>query len=265
MKLETPLIAGLFLMINRLFHRIRFTILKKRIEKNPYIGERDFDGTYLYKKGDYSIRYRIRNIEGKESIEWISEKRRLSPYEEKMRRIRERFFDFWCYQRWLVFFRPLIFFLLLISLFILYFGFMETQKTKVERFKWIVASVVGVSPQEIQYIGDGWLEISAQRRTAVDRIYEPVQYRFNPFRWLFSSEAGFTTRWRGEPYRHVTHPIVYNERGEIWINKEGTWQHGKISDKTIKWDKPQGTGIRAGKVTGHEISTEDEELYIPDK
>lgn len=249
-----------------MFHRIRFVILKKKIEKNPHLGNKDIDGTYDYKQGNYRIKYRIiKQPQGQESIEWISERRRLSAYEERIKRIRQSLFNFWHYQGWLVFFRPPILFLLLTSILLFYFGLMESRKTKMERFKWIVASVAGVNSQEIQYIGDGWLEISTQRKTAVDRINEPVRYSFNPLRWLFSSEAGFVTRWRERPYYHATHPIVYNEKGEVWINKEGTWRHGRISGKTINWDVPQGTGIRAGKVTGHEISTEEQKLHISDE
>ena len=253
-------------MILHLFHKIRFAVLKRRIEKNHCLGKENVDGSYDYKQGSYDIRYRIiKQISGEESIEWILERRRLTPSEGGKSRIGKAFFNFWHYQGWLIFFRPQIIFLLLISILIFYFGLIETQKTKVERFKWIVASVVGISPQQIEYIGDGSLEISTQRKTAVDRINEPIRYTFNPFRWLFSSEAGFVTRWRGEPYGYATHPVVYNERGEVWINNESEWQHGNISGKTIKWDIPQGTGIRAGKVTGDEISTKEDKLRIEDK
>lgn len=253
-------------MITHIYHKIRFAILKKKIKKNPYTGKEDIDGTYDYKQGNYSIRYRIVKLpQGKETIRWISQRRRLSAYEEGTKRLKQRLFQFWHYQGWLIFFRPPVLFLLIISFFLLYFGLIETQKTKVERYKWIVASVTGVSPSQIQYIGDGWLQIFGQRKTAVDKISEPIRYKVNPFRWLFSSEAGFISRWRGEPYGYVTYPVVYNERGEVWLNKEGTWRHGKISGKTVKWDTPQGTGIRAGRVTEHEISTQDKKLYIPDK
>ena len=253
-------------MITHLFHKIRFAILKKKIKENPRVGEEDVNGIYDYKEGGYGIRYRIiKQTQGKVSIDWVSQRRHVTAYEERVKGIKRGLFKFWYYQGWLAFFRPPIFFLLLASIVIFYFGLIETTKTKMDRFRWIVASVVGVSPQEIQYIGDGWLEISTQRRTAVDRINEPVKYTFNPFKWFFSSEAGFVTRWRGRPYQYATHPIVYNERGEVWLNKEGTWRQGKIVGKEIKWDIPQGTGIRAGKVTGHEISTQDKKFYIPDK
>jgi len=143
-----------------------------------------------------------------------------------------------------------------------YFGLLETHKSRIDAFKWVVASVAGIDPGKIQYIGGGWIEISTERKTAVDKIHEPVKYTFNPFSWLFSPEIIFVSRWRGKPYGYATHPVVYNERGEVWINKEGAWRYGKVSGKDIKWDIPQGTGIRAGKVSGHEIQRK---LYTPDK
>lgn len=257
---------GYFFMIMHLYHKVRFAILKKKIKKNPHIGRENIDGTYDYKQGSYGIRYYItKEASGRESIQWVSRRYRLSAYEQGIKGIKGSLFKFWHYQGWLSFLRPPIIFLLFTSMVIFYFGLMEIQRTKAERFKWIVASVVGISPQQIEYIGDGWLDISGQRRTAVDRIYEPIRYRVNPFRWLFSSEAGFITRWRGEPYGYAAYPVVYNERGDIWINKQDKWRHGNISGNTIEWDIPQGTGIRAGKVTGHEIPTEDKKLYIRDK
>ena len=253
-------------MFMHIFQKIRFAILKKRIKKNPFIGKEETNGLYDYRQGGYSISYRIiKENSGKKSIEWISLRRRLGSYEKGRRKISKTLFNFWRYQGWLIFFRPPIIFLLITSIVIFYFGLIETEKTKVERFKWIVASVIGVNSQQIEYIGDGSLEISAQRKTAVDRIYEPIRYTFSPLRWLFSSEAVFVTRWRGEPYGYATHPVVYNERGDVWINKQDKWRHGNISGNTVKWDIPQGTGIREGKVTEHEISTQDKKRRIEDK
>lgn len=253
-------------MISHLYHKIKFVILERKINKNPHIGKEDVYGIYDYKEGPYGVRYRIVKLpQGIESIQWVSERRHLSAYEEREKRIRHRLFRFWRYQGWLIFFRPPILFLLLISIFIFYFGLMERQEVKIERYKLIVASVVGVNPKQIQYIDDGWLEISSKRETVVDKVYEPIRYSFNPVRWIFSSQAGFISRWRGETYGYVTHPLVYNEKGEVWLNKEGTWRHGKITGKAVEWDLRQGTGIRAGKIAGHDISTKDKKLYIFDK
>ncbi len=187
---------------------------------------------------------------------------RLGPYEEKIRRIKKTFFKFWHYRGWLLLFHPPTVFFLIIGFLIFYFGLLETQKSRAEKFRWIIASVARIDPSQVQYIGRGWLEISAERKTAVDNIYEPVKYTFNPFAWIFSLDVAFIRRWRGEPYGYATHPVIYNESGEVWINKEGTWRYGKISGKAINWDMPQGSGIRAGKVSGHEIQ---KKLRIEDK
>lgn len=246
-----------------MIHGIRFAILKKRIKNNPYIGKEDSDGTHVYKKGHYSIRYRIINLpEGKVGVEWVSQKRRYSAYEEKVRRIKKGLFDFWYYQRWSIFFRPPIIFILIAVILLFYFKVMSTREINAERLKWIVASVIGISPEDIQYIGDGWLEISGQRKRE-DGVSEPIKYTFNPLRWLFFSEGGVLTRWRGEPFGYATHSVVFNDRGDVWIKKKDTpWQHGIISGETIKWDTPVGSS----KVTEQEkISTEDKKLRVIDK
>lgn len=252
-------------MFIHLFHEKKFAILKKRIKINPYLGQEYTDGTYEYKRGNYRLRYRILNGPANQKyVEWISEKRRLNSYEEAIRKISKSLFNFFCYQKWLIFFRPPVIYFLIISSVMVYFGLIETQKTKIGRLRWVIASLSGVSVQDIEYIGDGWLQISAQRKTAVDRIHEPVKYTISPLRWLFVDDAGFVGRWRGQEYQYVTHPVVYNERGDVWLNKDNSWRHGVINGRTIHWDLPQGTGIRTGKVIGHEISSQSQKLFVGD-
>ncbi len=249
--------------ITHLYHKIRFAILRRRIKKNPYIGQEESGGTYLYKKDGYSISYRIIKLsDGRVEIEWVSHKRRISAHEEKIKRLRQGFLDFWHYQKWLFFFRPSILLILVVSILLFYSEVMETQETKITRFKGIVASVIGMDTQDIQYIGDGWLEISAKRKRTQDNVYEPIKYSFNPLRWLFFSEGGFLRRWRGEPYGYATHPLVYNERGDVWMNKNGIWEHGRIVGENLEWDRPVGSA----KVVEQEIlSREDKKLRVIDK
>lgn len=259
--------------ITHLYHEIVFAVLRRKIKKDPYIGEEAGDGTYLYTKGIYSINYRIAKLtDGRVSIEWVSHKRRLRPYEEKIKRTKKGFFDFWIYQKWAVFLRPSILLVLAVSIFLFYSELIETQETKALRLKWVIASVVGINPKDIQYIGAGQLEITGQRKRRVDAIsgqtgyaYEPVKYAFNPLSWLFSSE-GIIKRWRSEAGGgYATHPVVYNDSGDVWLKKQDTWEHGKISDSNIKWDTPQVTGMSIRKTPGHEISVEDKKLKIIDK
>lgn len=251
-------------MVTHLFYKIRFAVLKKKIKSNPYIGEADIDGTYLYRQDGYSIRYRIIKLpSGKTDIEWLSLKRRFSAYEEMTRKLRKEFFDFWHYQKWFMLFRPSFFLFLIVGVIILYSEVIETQEAKTNRFKWLIASAIGISTKDIQYIGDGRLEISGQRQRQQDGINEPIKYSFNPLRWLFSSEEGLLTRWRGEPFGYTTHSVVFNDRGDVWIRKEDTpWQHGIISGENIKWDKPVGSS----KVREQQKATlEDKRLNIEDE
>ena len=137
----------------------------------------------------------------------------------------------------------------------------------------MIASIIGINPKDIQYVGDGWLEISGQRRRIEEKVneppkyvYEPIKYAFNPFRWFFSSETGFIKRWRSESGGgYATHPVVYNARGDIWIRKKDNWEHGRVSGENIKWDTPQVTGFNLRKATGHEMSIQDKKLKIIDK
>ena len=253
-------------MITRLLHILKFKSLRKKIKKNPALGKLDTDTVYLYREGLYVLKYRImKDALGKEDVEWISQKRYLNSFEEWIKRISKNFFKFCHYQSWFIFLKPFSLVFAVISIFVFYFGFVEARKTKIERFKWIIASVIQANPEQIEYIGDGWLQISSQRKTAVDKKREPIKYMFNPLRLFFSGGQDFLTRWRGKPFGYATHPIVYNEFGEVWIYKGGSWQSGRVNANTINWDTPQGTGIRKGKVTGHDIVSENSKLEIKDK
>lgn len=253
----------LILLAHSFFVRFKFFALKKKIKNNPLIGKNDFGNKYYYKEGGYAVGYKIGGAStGIKTVDWLFLKRRLTFLEEKILNIRRFINNFFLYQRWTVIFQPSVILLLIGSMIIFYFGFVETQNTRVERLKWVVALAAGVNPSQIQYVGNGWLEVSGQRKTRVDRISEPIRYTFNPFRWFFSREEGFVTRWRGENFGYVTHPVAFNEKGDVWINKEGTWRHGRFTnDRTVEWDTPQGTR----KVTDQEISTPDKKLYIRDE
>lgn len=253
-------------MITRLFHILKFKNLSNKIKKNPSLGKLDSDAIYLYREGLYALKYRIvKDASGKEDVEWISQKRYLNTYEEWTRRISKNLFKFWHYQGWLIFFRAPIVFLIIISAIIFYFGILETQKIKVARLKWVIAKATGASPEQIEYIDNGWLEINSERKTAADKKREPIKYKINPFMFLFPRGESLIYRSRGEPFGSITQPIVYNEFGDIWIYNKGSWQHGKISGNTISWLEPQGTGIRRDKVFGHETIKKKKRLEVEDK
>jgi hypothetical protein len=241
--------------------------LQAKIKKNPLIGIKQKDNNYYYNEKGYTIGYRINESSaGIKKIERVFLKRRLTFFEKNILEIRRLLSKFFLYRRWGILLHPLVLFLVVSSMAIFYFGLVETQKARVERLKLIASSIIGASPNQIEYIGDGWLEISALRKTSGDNISEPIKYTVNPFLWFFSSQEGVVTRWQNNTKKYVSQPVVYNERGDVWVNNEGTWRSGRFTNnRTIEWDQPQGTGIRSGKVTGHEISSQDKELYISDK
>jgi hypothetical protein len=241
--------------------------LQKKIKRNPLLGIKQNDNNYYYSENGYTLGYRIRESPaGVKKMERVFLKRRLTFFEKNILDIRRILNKFFLYRRWGILFHPLVLFLLLSSMVIFYFGLVETEKTRAERLKLVVSSIIGASTDQIEYIGDGTLAISAQRKTAVDGISEPIKYTFNPWMWFFSADEGVVTRWQNKTKKYISHPVVYNERGDVWINKEGAWRSGKINnDKTVAWDEPQGSGIRTNRVTGHEISTQGKELSISDQ
>ena len=82
--------------------------------------------------------------------------------------------------------------------------------------------------------------------------------------WFTFKDEGYVERWRGEPYGHAVHPVKYDDYGNIWLKKDGRWVQGRISKGAVSWEAPQGTGVRTGKVVGHDLrfirklSTDDE-------
>ena len=260
--------------ITHFYHKMVFAALRRRIKKDPYIGQDSGSGVYLLERDGYSIGYRIgRSPGGKVSIEWVSQKRRLSAYEEKIRRAKRGFFDFWNYQKWLVFLRPAVLIFLAVGILFFYSELIETQETKMARIKWVIAAASGIAAKDIQYIGDGRLEISGRRRRTVERmneppqyVYEPIKYTFNPLRWLFSSDKGFIKIWRnGYGGGYARCPVVYNDGADVWYNNNGAWEHGMLSGGAIKWDRPQATGTGIRKTSGQEISVDDGQLKVVDK
>lgn len=77
-------------------------------------------------------------------------------------------------------------------------------------------------------------------------------------------DESYITRWRGKQYGYVDHPVKYDDYRNIWLEKEGKWISGKIYKDAVYWQEPQGTGIKAGKVLGHELRLKDE-FSIDDK
>ena len=247
--------------------KINIWRMKNKIRVRPFIGVRDPDGTFQYKKGRITIRYAItasKAPNNKNIPHWISIKIRTSFYANSLRKSANEFTDFWRYQKWLVFFRPSSLITLMLIGLIIYTGAVELQPGKGYLTRWLVSRATGISPSEIEYRGDGWIKIYGIRTAAVDRAREPFSYNVNVFRWLVFNDTGSVTRDRGKEYGPVTHEIGYDESGQAYIKKEGTWRKGEI-ENGIKWDKPQGAGIREGKIKGETIESTGDKIRIRDR
>lgn len=241
--------------------------MKNKIRVRPFIGVRDPDGTFQYKEGRITIKYEITppKAPNKKNIpRWISVKIRTSFYANRLRKLADEFMDFWHYQKWLIFFHPLSLTVLMFIGLIIYAGAVEVQPGKGYLTRWLVSCATGISPSEIEYHGDGWIKIYGIRTTAVDREREPFSYNVNVFRWLVFNDSGSITRRRDAEYGPVTHQLGYDENDQIYLKKEGKWQKGEI-ENGIKWDRPQGTGIRKGKVKGETIESTEGKVQIRDK
>lgn len=247
--------------------KINIWRMKNKIRVRPFIGVRDPDGTFQYKEGGITIRYAITapKAPNKKNIpRWISIKIRASFYANSLRKLANEFTDFWRYQKWLIFFRPSSLITLMFIGLIIYTGAVELQPGKGYLTRWLVSRAIGVSPDEVEYEGGGWIKIFGVRTTAVDRAHEPFSYNVNIFRWLVFNDTGSITRHGDPEYGSVTYPLVYDESGQVYIKKEGKWQKGEI-ENGVKWDRPQGTGIRKEKVKGETIESTGGKVQIRDK
>jgi len=241
--------------------------MKNKIRVRPFIGVRDSDGTFQYKEGRITIRYTIipPTAPNKKNIpHWISVKIRTSFYANSLRKSADEFMDFWRYQKWLIFFRPSSLIILMLIGLIIYTGAVELQPGKGYLTRWLVSRATGISTSEIEYRGDGWIKIYGVRTTAVNREREPFSYNVNVFGWLVFNDAGSITRRRDAEYGPVTHQLEYDENGQVYLGREGKWQQGEI-ENGVKWDKPQGTGTREGKIKGETIKSTGEKIRVRDR
>lgn len=222
------------------------------------------DGSYDYKLAGYTMNYRIKESgAGVKTVEWISLKRRLSFLERNFKKIEKTLNNFFLYHRWSVLFQPLVVVVLIASLIIFYFGIRENSLKRIERFKWVVAQIAGVSPESIEYRGEGWFKISGQRRT-LEKETKPVIISFNPLSWLFFPDTANVSNWSKKLDRYITYPIAMSDSGDVWLDKRDSQIHGKVIGNKIIWDEPQRTGI-SQEVSGHRIAIEDGQLKFIDE
>ena len=248
--------------------KIKIWGMKKKIMANPFIGTKDEDGMFQYKEGRFTIKYAIsyaKTPEAKNIPQWISVKIKRPFHKNIIKKMGEELADFWHYQKWLILFHPSTIAVLIFIGVIVYFGAIEFQPGKGYITRWLASRAIGVSPDAIEYKGDGWISVSGDRITAVDRKREPFCYDVNFFRWLVFNDAGSVRRYREQEYGSVIHPVGYDDTGEVYLKKESKLQRGEIKEGAVEWDKAQGTGIRKGKVKGHVIETTEGKLEVRDK
>lgn len=241
--------------------------MKNKIRVRPFIGAREPDGTFQYKEGGITIRYAITAPKApnrKDIPRWISVKIRTSFHANRLRKSADEFRDFWRYQKWLIFFRPSSLMILIFIGLIVYTGAVELQPGKGYLTRWFVSRATGISPSEIEYRGDGWIKIYGVRTTAVDREREPFSYNVNVFGWLVFNDAGSITRRRDTEYGPVTHQLKYDEN-EVYLKKESIWRKGEIEKNRVKWDGPQGTGTRKGKIKSETVENTQDKLKLRDR
>ncbi len=239
---------------------LRIFRLKNKIKNNPLIGIKQEDNSYYYKGKGYTISYRIKeSFAGIKIVEWLTLKRRLTTFEEKVLNLKRALDNFFLYQRWITLFRPLVVIVLVASLIIFYLG-MEQSFKRIEHFKWIAAQITGVSPESISYAGEGWFKIFGQRGSK-DREVEPITISFNPLRWLFFSDTANVSRWSEKSNKYITYPVTINDKGDVWLGKKSGQIHGNALGDKVVWDEPQG--VR--EVPGHRIAIEDGKLKIFDE
>jgi len=249
----------LILFSQRPLADIKISRLKNKIKKSPFIGVKEYDGSYYYKEKGYTINYRIQESPaGTKTVEWISLKRRLTFLEKKTLEIKRGLNNFFLYQRWFTVFRPSVVIILIISLAIFYFGIMEHSLKRMRHFKWVVARISGISPESIGYTGGGWFKISGQRRSS-DRVTEPVTISFNLLGWIFFPNTANVNLWSEKLKQYIIYPVSINDKGDVWLGKGGEI-HGRVLGDRISWDEPLSR-----RVSGHHITIEDGKLKIIDE
>lgn len=248
-------------LLTIIFDKINYRKLKHIIERNPHIGLEGKDANFIYKQGKFTLKYRVISLEineAKKRIELIYAKKKLWPCEEKFIRFKKGISEFLIYHEWMHLFKLPVFSLLLISISIFYFVLVEPQIYKDYRLRWVVSHMLRIDIKNVEIKPGGWVKIWGSRRMAVDQQTESISYNVNLSEWFTHLDEGYITRWRGKQYGYVDHSLKYDDYGNIWLEKEGKWIAGKINKGALDWEEPQGTGIRAGKVLGHQLHLKDE-------
>ncbi|MDD5679888.1 MAG: hypothetical protein PHI59_01440 [Candidatus Omnitrophica bacterium] len=257
----------------RIFDGIWHIKLSNIVKRNPAVGLEDKDGSFTYKQGAFTVRYRVISSSiaaqtGKVEIDYI--KKDLQRYERRFIRFKRKVSKFWLYRRWTNFLKPAALFLLLLTILLPYYILFEPQTDKEYRLRWFISKALGVSMKDVVIGPDGWLIISATRITAGDEQNEPISFNVDLIKWLTFQDDIYVIRDRGVvenyDYGYVIYPVKYYGSGSLMLEKDGKWIEGTVyrGDKVI-WEEAQGTGIRAGAVHEQRVDLESDKILIHDK
>ena len=248
-------------VITRIYAKIIFDGLKSKIKINPKIGIEDKDGDFVLQRGRYTIKYRMISLGDdprRNTIKLIMMRIKLMGYEREINDFERSLRRFWAKREWAAFLVPKVFFILFAVILVLYFGVFESQSVKADQFGWIISKILRMDKGRVTIKPDGWIMISGQRLTAVDKKLEDVSYNVNLFDWATFKDSGYIARDRGvvegKDYGHTEYPVRYGDDGRIRLEKDGKWIRGNSDANGIgmEWKKAQGTGIRKGQVLGDE-------------
>lgn len=241
--------------------------MQEKVERNPYLGVKAPDGTYTCHSGPYRAKYRILASPGESgeraSIEWISWKRRVRWRERKLASLRKFRLDFFHHQGWHSLLRLETGGILIILAAVLYVSVFEPQASKARRVEWLVARASGAPLDQVEYAGDGWVQVRGLRTRINDQHVEGTAYYVNPLRWITFRPSTYVVRNRGMPYWDAIHPIDTEYRGKIWLFKENKWHEAGVTDKGLEWKEPEGTHPII-KFTVQQLPWQGEDSHLTD-
>ena len=256
-------LGGVALLILSLIAIIELAIrifekLENIIKSSPNIGVRGDDGNFVFQKGRFTMKYRLVNPDGEsgqKKIELVAMKTRLMGYEREINNFKMDIRRFW--DRGLIFSVSRLFLFLFPVILIFYLAVFEPDFVKINRLRGIISNMLNINREKVGMKSDGWVTISGERLTAVDKKREDVSYHVSLYDWLIGKDAGYIFRDRGvvqnHDYGHVIYPVSENN-GNINMEKDGKLIHGRSDwfGTGMNWDNVQGTGIREGQVLGHD-------------
>ncbi len=170
-------------------------------------------------------------------------------------KIKKFFQDVSYHGYWLHLFRPTVLFLILFSIAIFYFRFIESEGAKIRRVEKLFSLLTGYKSE---YMYDGRIKLSGTRKDYVYGSPESVEAIIDPVGWLLGRDSEVK---RYSPERGTITESFDYDGGEVWLHRENKkWIHGfgLMNSEKIKWDKNQGTGVRKEEVSATTVKNKNE-------